>query len=101
MHPMSRNVMQTFTNAEDTWFRVKEVAFFRLKQKIKSFLACGAALKCFLSQVDTLGSCRHLVYTFQGVSSNHSFAVSEAAAASHSRQLIERKIDELGHFKRL
>ena len=56
-------------------------------------------MKFVLSLVDSLDPCRHLLYTFLDVSSYHSNAVSEVAAASHARRSIEREIDQLGHFK--
>ena len=58
-------------------------------------------MKFVLSPVDSLDPCRHLLYTFLDVSSYHSNGVSEVAVASHARRLIERKIDQLGHFKQL
>ena len=64
-----------------TWSWVKEVTFHGLIQKIQSFLVCGAAVKFFLSVVDSLDACCHLLYTFQVVSSYYSDAVSEVAAA--------------------
>ena len=50
-----------------------------------------------------LGSrlCRHFLCTFQDVSSYHSNAVSEVAAASHVHRSIVPEIDQLGHFKQL
>ena len=61
----------------------------------------GAAIKFVFSLVDSLDPCRHLRYTFQDVSSYHSNAVSEVAAASHARRSIDPEIDQLGHFKQL
>ena len=43
----------------------------------------------------------HLLYTFQDVSSFHSNAVSEVAAASNTGRLLNCEIDPLDHFKRL
>ena len=57
-------------------------------------------MKFFLSQVDTLTSCRHLLYIFHD-SIYHSMAVSKVTAASHAVQSIDREINELGHFNRL
>ena len=58
-------------------------------------------MKFVLSLVDSLDPCRHLLYSFEDVSSYHSNAVSEVTAASHVRRSIAPEIDQLGHFKQL
>ena len=56
-----------------------------------SFLACGAVTKFILSWVDSLSSCRHLLYIFRDVSSYYSNAVSEVAAAAHACRSLDRE----------
>ena len=48
-----------------------------------------------------LGPLPSFAPTFQDVSSYHSNAVCEVAAASHVPRSIDPEIDQLGHFKQL
>ena len=58
-------------------------------------------MKFILSLVDRLDPCRHLLYTFQDISSYLSNAMGEVVAARHARRSIELEIDQLGDLKRL
>ena len=65
-----------------------------MNSKEKAFLAGEAATKFVLSRVDSLSSCRHLLYTFRDVSSYHINAVNEVAAATHACQSLDRETGE-------
>ena len=57
------------------------------ESKIQSFLVGRAAINFVLSLVDSLDLCRHLLYTFQDVSSYHN---NEQSCVRESRSSIDR-----------
>ena len=58
-------------------------------------------MKFALSIVESLTSCRPLLYTFQDVLCYRSNAVNEVAATSHAGPLVDRTVSHLGHLKQL
>ena len=75
------------------WNLLKRVSYIVLSKESQGlwipresrlFLACEAATKIVLWRVDSLSSCRHLLYTFRDVSSYHSNTVSDVAVATHA-----------------